>query len=82
MFERASDALTLVGDPYVARLYQQLATRFHLDQWGQNIRRSIAVLESIYQGVSDQAAAYRIEVLEIIVVVLILIELLLAVFRH
>ena len=31
MFERASSALTLVGDPYVARLYQQLSIRFHLD---------------------------------------------------
>ncbi len=82
MFERASDALTLVGDPYVARLYQQLAVRFHLEQWGQNIRRSIAVLESIYQAVSDQAATYRAQALEIIVVLLILIEILLAVFRH
>lgn len=82
MFERATDALTLVGDPYVARLYQQLVSRFHLEQWGQNIRRSISVLEGIYQAVSDQAATFRIEALEIIVVVLIFIEILLAVFRH
>jgi hypothetical protein len=82
MFERASDALTLVGDPYVARLYQHLVSRFHLEQWGQNIRRSIAVLEGIYKTVSDQAAAYRTQVLEVIVVILILIEVLWAVFRH
>ena len=78
MFGRASDALTLVGDPYVARLYQQLSVRFHLDQWSQNIRRSIDVLESIYQSVSDQAATYRTEALEIVVVVLILTEVLLS----
>jgi hypothetical protein len=82
MFERASDALMLVGDPYVARVYRQVAARFHLDEWGQNIRRSISVLEGIYQVVSNQSATYRTETLEIIVVVLILIELLLAVFRH
>ncbi|MBI3862885.1 MAG: hypothetical protein HY290_13425 [Planctomycetia bacterium] len=82
MFERASDALTLVGDPYVARVYQQLAGRFHLDQWGQNIRRSIAVLDGIYQSVSGQAATYRIEALEIIVVLLILFEIVLALYRH
>lgn len=82
MFERASSALTLVGDPYVARLYQQLAVRFHLDGWGQNIRREISVLEGIYQAVSDQAATYRTEALEITVVILILGEILLAVFRH
>jgi hypothetical protein len=82
MFERASDALTLVGDPYVARLYQQLASRLHLDDWGHNIRRSIAVLEGIYEGVSDQAATYRTEALEIIVILLILTEIILAIFRH
>jgi hypothetical protein len=82
MFERASNALTLVGDPYVARLYHQLSVRFHLDEWGQNIRREISVLEGIYQVVSDQAAMYRTEALEIIVVLLILTEILLAVFRH
>jgi hypothetical protein len=82
MFERASSALTLVGDPYVARLYQQLSVRFHLDGWGQNIRREISVLEGIYQAVSNQAATYRTEALEIVVVLLIFFEILLAVFRH
>jgi len=82
MFERASNALTLVGDPYIARLYQQLAIRFHLDEWGKNIRRSISVLEGIYEAVSDQAATYRTEALEIVVVLLILTEILLALFRH
>jgi len=82
MFEKASNALTLVGDPYVARVYDQVAARFHLDEWGQNIRRSITVLESIYQVVSNQAASFRGETLEIAVVLLIVIEILLAVFRH
>ena len=82
MFEKASSALTLVGDPYVARVYHQVAARFHLDEWGQNIRRSITVLESIYQVVSNQASSYRNETLEIAVVLLIVIEILLAVFRH
>jgi hypothetical protein len=82
MFEKASSALTLVGDPFVARIYQQVSARFHLDEWGQNIRRSISVLESIYQVVSNQAASYRAETLEITVVLLILIEILMAVIRH
>jgi len=82
MFERASGALTLVGDPYVARVYQQLSARFHLEQWGQNIRRSISILEGIYQVVSDQAAMYRTETIEIVVMLLILIEILMAIFRH
>ena len=82
MFEHANNALTLVGDPYVARVYHQVAGRFHLDEWGQNIRRSISVLEGIFQVVSSQAASYRAETLEITVVLLIVIEILLAIFRH
>jgi len=82
MFERARGALTLVGDPFVARVYHHIAARFHLDQWGQDIRRSIEVLEGLYQAVADQASHYRTEALEIIVVILIFGEILLAVFRH
>ena len=82
LFERTSSALMLVGDPYVARVYQQLAVRFHLEEWGRNIRRAIDVLEGVYQVVSDQAALHRGEFLEIVVVVLILIEVLLGVWRH
>lgn len=82
MFERASSALTLVGDPYVARVYQQLAARFHLDEWGRNIRRAIDVLEGTYQVVSDQVTTRRGEFLEIVVVILILIEVLLGLWRH
>ncbi|MDB5342387.1 MAG: hypothetical protein JWP89_764 [Schlesneria sp.] len=82
MFEKASNALTLVGDPYVARVYDQVASRFHLDEWGQNIRRSISVLEGFYEVVSNQAESYRGEILEITVVLLILIEILLALFHH
>lgn len=82
LFERTSSALMLVGDPYVARVYQQLGVRFHLEEWGRNIRRAIDVLEGVYQVVSDQAALHRGEFLEIVVVVLILIEVLLGVWRH
>lgn len=82
LFERTSSALMLVGDPYVARVYQQLSLRFHLEEWGRNIRRAIDVLEGIYQVLSDQAALHRGEFLEIVVVVLILIEVLLGFWRH
>lgn len=82
MLERASTALTMVGDPYLARVYQLVSSRFHLEQWGVNLRRSISVLQEIYQVVSNQAGHYRTEVLEVIVVVLILVEIILAVWKH
>lgn len=78
MLERTGDALKLVGDPYLARVYRMLAARFHLDEWSVNIRRALAVLEGTYQVISDQAAAYRMEALEVAIVVLILFEIVMA----
>jgi len=81
LFERTENALKLVGDPYLARVYRLVATRFHLDTWEDNIQRKLEVAEGVYQVVSDQASHFRTEFLEVIVVLLILIEIVLA-FRH
>lgn len=75
LFERAGSALKLVGDQYLARLYRLMADRFHLDEWGASIRQSLDVVESVYQILSDQAGASRIELLEIIVIFLIAVEI-------
>lgn len=81
LFERTGNALKLVGDPYLARVYRLVAARFHLETWQENIQRKLEVAEGVYQVVSDQASHFRTEFLEIIVVVLILIEIVLA-FVH
>jgi len=74
MLERTSNILKLVGDPYLARVYQLLVARFRLDEWAADNRRSIAVLEGIYQVLTQQAATYRAEFLEVMIVLLILYE--------
>jgi len=81
LFERTGNALKLVGDPYLARVYRLLATRFHLETWEENIKGKLDVAESVYQVVTDQAGQFRAEFLEVVVVILILIEIILA-FRH
>lgn len=81
MFERATSSLKLVGDPYLARLYHLVAGRFHLDEWGENLRRSLAVLENIYKALMEQSATYRAEFLEITIVLLILWEIISAMLR-
>jgi hypothetical protein len=82
LFERTGNVLKLVGDPYLARVYRLLAARFHLREWERSIQRKLDVIESVYRVVSDQAAAYRSEFLELVVIGLILLEVLLAIFRH
>lgn len=79
--ERTTNALKLIGDQYLARVYQRLVTRFHLDDWTRSVEHSLDVLEGIYRVAADQSATLRAELLEITVVILILIEIL-ASFRH
>jgi len=82
LVERTENVLKLVGDQYLARVYRLLSGRFHLAEWEQSIRRKLEVVEGVYRVVSDQAEHYRTEFLEVIVIVLILTELVVAFFRH
>jgi hypothetical protein len=79
LFERTGNALKLVGDQYLARVYRLLASRFHLPEWEQDVRHKLEVLEGVYEVISNQATHFRTEFLEIVVVVLILIEVILSV---
>jgi hypothetical protein len=82
LFERTGNVLKLVGDQYLARVYDLLAARFHLAEWEESIRRKLEVAEGVYQVVSDQAAAYRTEALEIIIIILIAVEIVMGLMRH
>ncbi|HEV2970818.1 MAG TPA: hypothetical protein VGY55_12680 [Pirellulales bacterium] len=82
LFERTGNALKLVGDQYLARVYRILAARFHLDDWERSIQRSLEVVESVYRVLADQAATYRTELLEVVVIVLIVFEIVMALFRR
>lgn len=77
-FERAGGALQLVGDQYLARLYRLLADRFHLAEWAQNVRQALEITEDVHKTLSEQGSMYRLELLEITVILLILIEIVMA----
>lgn len=82
VFERTSNALKLIGDQYLARVYRLLGARFHLEEWQQSIERSLNALEDSYKILSDQAATFRAEFLEAAIVLLIVIEVVLTLIRY
>jgi len=82
LFERTVNVFKLIGDQYLARVYRLLATRFHLRGWERSIQRKLEVIEGIYEVVSTQTIAFRTEFLEIIVIILIMLEIVLALIRH
>jgi hypothetical protein len=79
VFERVTNALKLVGDQYLSRLYTLVSGRLHLGDWDASIGRKLQTIGGIYEKLADRATARRLEVLEWIVILLIAIEILLSV---
>ena len=75
LFEGVDNALKLLGDQYLARLYRMISTRFHLPQWDAALERKLRVLDSIYEKLATRAVSRRFEVLEIIIVILIAVSI-------
>ncbi len=74
LYEAVENALKLLGDQYLARVYSLASAKFHLPEWNASILRKLDTLDSIYQKLSDRAAQRRSEVLEWIIIFLILFE--------
>jgi hypothetical protein len=74
LFEGVDNALKLLGDQYLARLYHVASERFHLPQWDAAIERKLRVLDGIYEKLANRAASRRFELLELVIIVLIAIS--------
>lgn len=77
LYEGINNAIKLVGDQYLARVYRQAAAKLHLPERDASIERKLQTLDSIYAKLQDRQAALRLEVLEWIVIILILISIVL-----
>ena len=78
LYEAVENALKLLGDQYLARVYSLASDRFHLPEWNSSIRRKLDTLDSIYQKLSDQSAQRRSETLEWVIIALIMGEIILS----
>src|SRR5262249_33170972 len=80
LFEGVNNALKLIGDQYLARLYRVAAERFHLAEWDSTIIRKLETLDSIYEKISDQFTTRRMELLEWIIIILFVISIVVPLF--
>jgi len=79
LFEQVTNALKLVGDQYLARVYAFASSRFHLAQWDASITRKLQTLDGIYAKMADRAASRRMELLEWIIIILIAASIMISV---
>lgn len=77
LFERVSNALKIFGEEYLSRVYGLTAQRLQLAAWDGSALRKLATLESLYQKLTDEVAARRLEILEWIIVILIAVSIVL-----
>ena len=75
LFERVGNALKLIGDQYLARVYRAASQRFRLAEWNASILRKLQTIESIYRKAHDLSSTLRMEALEWIIIALIAIEI-------
>lgn len=75
LFEGVNNALKLIGDQYLARVYRLAGRRFHLPERDAGIERKLSTLQSIYSKMNDHDSARRTETLEWIIIILIAVEI-------
>jgi len=48
VIDRLENYLKLIGDLYLAKVYQAASSRFYLDRWKLAVREKHSVIESLY----------------------------------
>lgn len=77
MFEGVNNAIKLLGNQYLARVYRVIADRLDLPSWHASVERKLDVTESLYQKMSDATSTRRLETLEWVIIVLIALSMIL-----
>jgi hypothetical protein len=74
--ERVENALKIIGDVYLARLYASAVDAFRIPSWEHAVTRKQALVQQVYDVLKSEVDTRRAQLLEIIVIVLILGEIL------
>lgn len=82
---RLSDELSNItkffGDWHLARIYQNLATRFHLADWHRSIDEKLNTLDDLYQLLHHDQNNRWMLILEIAIVLLFVIDVLIILYQ-
>lgn len=75
LFERITNGLKLMGDAFQAQVFRVATKKMGLSSWDASISRKLETIESIYQKISDAEGSRRMELLEIVIIILFLISI-------
>ena len=80
---RFSDELSNItkffGDWHIARIYENIAARFHLGDWHRTIDEKLQTLDNLYQLLNQDRTNRWMLTLEVTIVLLFIVDLFLVV---
>jgi hypothetical protein len=79
--ERSENSLRVIGDFYVAKIYEAAVQQLRVPNWQANVTRKQQMLANTYQLLKGETDTDRSLVLEALIVVLIIFEILLALLK-
>ncbi len=79
--EKVDNALQVTEDVYLARIYAAALELFRVPTVSAAVDRKLSIIRDTYTALYDEASSSRSGILEIIIVVLIAVEIVLAVVR-
>jgi len=77
--DELSNITKFFGDWHLARIYEKLATRFHLGEWHRNIDGKIKTLADLYQLLKQDQSNRWMMIMEATIVLLFVIDLIILV---
>jgi len=79
--ERVDNALQVTEDVYLARIYAAALELFRVPAVNAAVDRKLAIIRDTYAALYDESSASRTELMELLIIVLILAEIVIALVR-
>ncbi len=82
IIERMESSIKLVGEPYFSEIYELLVDKLDLDGWRSAINQKLEIITDIQSVIQHKVDSIRGDMLEVLIIILIFIELLIALWQH
>lgn len=82
IIERAENSLKVTDDVYLARVHAAALELFRGRAWRRGINHKLAIIRQTYAMLNAESMATRNEVLELVIIILIAVEIVLALTVH
>ncbi|HXX30964.1 MAG TPA: hypothetical protein VEJ89_09630 [Myxococcaceae bacterium] len=80
--ERVENSLKIIGDFYLAKVYEAALEQLRVDDWKASVQRKQQTLGDVYQWLKGEIDTARSLTLEMMIVLLIVVEVVLAFLRR